>query len=200
MAEIRRAGCARCLTCVRSCPHQAIRLDDRPEVMPAACQGCGICAASCPAATITFRDERGTDLATAIADALRRCEPQPGRPLIVALCCSRSAGMAARSAAARGASAVARLRIVEVPCGGSVASDHLLALMERGVDGVLVLTCHAGNCQAGPGPEHARVRTASTAAILGSLNQGGRLQHAALAANMGESFNDIVSDFAAQLG
>jgi heterodisulfide reductase subunit A-like polyferredoxin len=54
--------CVGCLTCVRSCPYTAPRIDagmagvgDIPgaaRIEAALCQGCGICAASCPAGAI----------------------------------------------------------------------------------------------------------------------------------------------------
>ncbi|MEW5803773.1 MAG: 4Fe-4S binding protein [bacterium] len=51
--------CALCLTCFRSCPHQAIEIGEvelgqkwGAKVIPEACQGCGICAGECPAKAI----------------------------------------------------------------------------------------------------------------------------------------------------
>jgi heterodisulfide reductase subunit A-like polyferredoxin len=53
--------CARCLTCVRLCPHQAISIQPDPAGVrlvavpdPGACRGCGVCAAACPALAITI--------------------------------------------------------------------------------------------------------------------------------------------------
>ncbi|MCK4579722.1 MAG: 4Fe-4S dicluster domain-containing protein, partial [Dehalococcoidia bacterium] len=52
--------CRTCLTCIRVCPHGAIRLvrvDTQREVAQIsdlACEGCGICAAICPAKAIDF--------------------------------------------------------------------------------------------------------------------------------------------------
>jgi heterodisulfide reductase subunit A len=52
--------CRTCLTCIRVCPHGAIRLvrlDSEREVAQIsdlACEGCGICAAICPAKAIEF--------------------------------------------------------------------------------------------------------------------------------------------------
>jgi len=52
--------CRVCLTCIRVCPHGAIRLvrvDTEREVAQIsdlACEGCGICAAICPAKAIDF--------------------------------------------------------------------------------------------------------------------------------------------------
>ncbi len=51
--------CALCLTCLRFCPHDAIRIDYEKKtahILDLACQGCGICAAVCPAKAIKFKD------------------------------------------------------------------------------------------------------------------------------------------------
>lgn len=66
-ATVDETKCARCLTCVRVCPHRAIRVpafgeSERraAEVDAAACRGCGTCASACPGRAITitaFSDE-----------------------------------------------------------------------------------------------------------------------------------------------
>jgi len=60
-AEVDAPRCARCLTCVRLCPHRAMaiawyREADRAaaKVDKAACRGCGVCVAACPALAITL--------------------------------------------------------------------------------------------------------------------------------------------------
>jgi heterodisulfide reductase subunit A-like polyferredoxin len=53
--------CRVCLTCVRACPHDAIRIveaepcREAARIFDLACQGCGICAAICPAKAITYK-------------------------------------------------------------------------------------------------------------------------------------------------
>lgn len=50
--------CALCLTCLRSCPACAIRVDYEnrsAEVVDVACQGCGICSSVCPAMAIQLK-------------------------------------------------------------------------------------------------------------------------------------------------
>lgn len=53
--------CRFCLTCIRACPHDAIREvqvnhEKRvARIVDLACQGCGICAAVCPAKAIRFK-------------------------------------------------------------------------------------------------------------------------------------------------
>ena len=52
--------CRACLTCIRVCPHDAIRLvrvDTEKwtaKIYDLACDGCGVCAAICPANAIKF--------------------------------------------------------------------------------------------------------------------------------------------------
>ncbi|MFN3534398.1 MAG: FAD-dependent oxidoreductase, partial [Desulfatiglandales bacterium] len=54
--------CARCLTCVRSCPYGVPYIKDgHAHIDKALCHGCGVCAAECPAKIITlkhFTDEQ----------------------------------------------------------------------------------------------------------------------------------------------
>jgi heterodisulfide reductase subunit A len=60
-AEVDPVKCARCLTCVRACPHLAIAIppfegaQKRAAVVDvAACRGCGVCATMCPAKAISY--------------------------------------------------------------------------------------------------------------------------------------------------
>ena len=49
--------CILCLTCVRSCPFKAMRIDEREkkaDCIPESCQKCGICAGECPARAIAL--------------------------------------------------------------------------------------------------------------------------------------------------
>jgi coenzyme F420-reducing hydrogenase delta subunit len=40
----------------------------------------------------------------------------------------------------------ANIRVLRVPCSGRVNPQHVLAALNRGVDGVLVCGCHPGDC------------------------------------------------------
>ena len=54
-AKIDSDKCILCLTCIRTCPHRAIVVDQEEEtakVIPLACQSCGICVSECPVVAI----------------------------------------------------------------------------------------------------------------------------------------------------
>ena len=61
--KVDASRCVLCLTCIRTCPHQAIvvsHYEDKDKhaarIIDAACQTCGICVSECPAHTIEIID------------------------------------------------------------------------------------------------------------------------------------------------
>jgi coenzyme F420-reducing hydrogenase delta subunit/Pyruvate/2-oxoacid:ferredoxin oxidoreductase delta subunit len=191
--EIDTGKCARCLTCYRLCPHAAIEMTPRMTIMPQACQSCGLCAAGCPNRAIQVRDEH-------LDATLQRLMVAESGPRLVAFCCQRSAVEARAMAISAGHSLPAGLVVVEGICGGSFSVRHLLSAIEAGADGILVLTCHPGNCHSEHGPRNAqqRVATAAQALALADINEE-RLQFSTLAANMGAEFAAKVQQFAQKI-
>jgi heterodisulfide reductase subunit A-like polyferredoxin len=70
--------CVACLTCVRSCPYNVPRINEKgvAYIEPAGCQGCGICASACPRKAITLQNYSDRQV-IAKMDALK--EPVAGR-------------------------------------------------------------------------------------------------------------------------
>ena len=192
-AEIHSGSCVRCLTCYRCCPHRAIDFDIRPSVMPDACEGCGICFAECPrgAISLNFPDKRN------VADEIRQdADIAKSYPHITAFCCGRSAGRAKELAACMGYSLPANLKIVEVPCSGYISMEYILSAFQNKADGILVLTCHAGNCHSEDGNIFARRRVEQLKESFSHMNfEKERLEIKTLASNMGYEFAQIVYDF-----
>jgi heterodisulfide reductase subunit A-like polyferredoxin len=66
--------CAACLTCVRACPYEVPRINEKgvAYIEPAGCQGCGICASLCPRKAITlqnYSDEQVTAKTRVLVEA-----------------------------------------------------------------------------------------------------------------------------------
>jgi coenzyme F420-reducing hydrogenase delta subunit/Pyruvate/2-oxoacid:ferredoxin oxidoreductase delta subunit len=191
--QIDNGKCARCLTCYRLCPHAAIDMSPRMTVMPQACQSCGLCAAGCPNRAIQVHDNP-------LDEILRRLMAADAGLRLVAFCCQQSAIQARDMAISVGHRLPPGLVVVEGICGGTFSVHHLLSALEAGADGVLVLTCHPGNCHSEQGPRNARQRVGAAiqALALADISHE-RLQFSTLAANMGVEFAFKVQEFAQKI-
>jgi len=196
-AEINFSGqCVRCLTCFRVCPYGAISLNVRVAVDPQACQGCGLCAAECPRFAIRINAPAGGAISDKIQVIKNETRGKDFAPAITAFCCSRSAAGAGELAACMGSSLPPGLKIVEVPCAGSLSRDHIFSAFKNGSDGVLVLTCHVGNCHSEYGNTFAHRRVNQISALLPQLGfEPERLAYRTLASTMGMEFSEMVNAF-----
>ena len=196
-AEIKVTGhCVRCLTCLRVCPYGAISLNPRVTVDPLACQGCGICAAECPRFAITIQASAGGTIPDRIPGIQKVAHSGNFNPSITAFCCSRSAAGAGDLAACMGYSLPPGLKVVEVPCAGSLSRDHIFSAFQKGADGVLVLTCHKGNCHSEHGNTYAHRRVDQISDLLPQLGfEPERLAYRTLASTMGMEFSEMVNAF-----
>ena len=197
-AEVDTGQCIACLTCLRLCPYKAVLKGHRMKVMTDACEGCGICAAECPRGAISM-DKLGVDVDHQIS-LLAAEKKRSDAPTIVLFCCSRSAHRAGALATCLAYQLPDGLIAVVVPCAGGIAVQHILAAYRGGADGVLVLTCHAGNCHSEKGNHYARQRVEL---LSGRLQQLGispdRLEIHSLASNMAREFVDITGQFEKKL-
>ncbi len=196
-AEIDTGRCIRCLTCFRLCPYGSIQRGKRIEVIAAACAGCGICFAECPRKAIRLGHAESE-----IDDRLRQNLPdeEETEPNIVVFCCSRSAGQAHEAAVDTGQKTPVNMKVVTVPCAGAVSSVHIWEAFRQGAAGILVLSCHDGNCHSETGNRHARRRVAHAADRLAVIGRGKeRVAMRTLAANMETEWGQITRDFARKL-
>jgi len=194
-AEISPGKCVRCLTCYRSCPHRAIRVNARLAVATEACEGCGICTAECPKGAITI--EGLTSAVVLDVPEKKTADTVTEEDLtIIAFCCQRSAARAWDVATGMSQEMPRGLRIIEVPCGGGVSLDHILTAFKSGADGVLVLTCHEDNCFSERGNIYAKRRVHNISEMLAQIGfKKERLMIATLASNMGREFAETANKF-----
>ena len=196
-AVIDKGKCVRCLTCYRLCPYHAISLDVYPEVMPAACERCGICAAECPQHAIDIRDLGRQEMIDRFGDSVKALSDDRFSPYILVFGCSRSGNQAARLAALMGSDLPEHLKIIEVPCAGSLSLGHILSGYQHGADGIMVLTCHEGNCHSRQGNTHAHNRIDHLKTELEQIGYDSqRLEIHTIASNMGAEFAALIQDFA----
>jgi heterodisulfide reductase subunit A len=188
--------CATCLTCVRVCPHNAIRLAlwnaecgmrnaelkevslhseiripkseirTVAQIYDLACDGCGICAAICPAKAIEFSGFSDGQILAEI-EAM-------GKDRIVAFCCAESAYRAADKAGKLGIYYPDDVRVISVPCVGRVDVLHILKAFEQGATEVLVMGCQEGACQHLEGNIRAKERVKYAQSLLKEIGMDGK--------------------------
>ena len=181
--------CCYCLTCYRSCPHGAIRLEDKPVISSFDCQACGICASECPQEAITIVDVKWEEIKTSITGALKKTKnDQP--PRIIAYCCQNSAYEAGMAANMFDRPLPPGLETKKVPCAGSINLDLILSALQSGADGVLVLGCHPEACKSVKGNTFAYWRTERLRTILEEVGfSRDRIRFETLAENMDFEFS-----------
>ncbi|MCX6992526.1 MAG: hydrogenase iron-sulfur subunit [Kiritimatiellaeota bacterium] len=151
--------CVLCLTCLRTCPHGAIRVDAANKtaaVSAPACRRCGLCTTMCPAVAIQmprFTDEQmRADIGV--------------EPDMTVFACEHSAWPAATLAGVNRAEYSSAVRLIRVPCLGKVDARQVLQALERGAKNVTLLGCHRENCRYLVGADHGAKRVARLRAML----------------------------------
>ncbi len=189
-------ACARCLTCLRVCPHQAIPLPQetaisRIEASPALCRECGICASMCPSLAIRLNrwpEETITGFVTATQAA------DIDQTLFV-FGCEKSAGLMSQFI-----DIPEKIRFFGVPCAGSVSDYVIWSTLAAGAKGVLVVGCHNCNCASHRGTDLAasRVERVLSSGLLGG--EPARVRYLTVAANEPAKFERLLRDFLSVLG
>ena len=72
-AVIQPQRCRQCLSCVKTCPFEAVLVGraGAPEVRGELCRGCGVCAAECPAGAISMSRFTDAELTAQVRAALK---------------------------------------------------------------------------------------------------------------------------------
>jgi F420-non-reducing hydrogenase iron-sulfur subunit len=110
-------------------------------------------------------------------------------PVIVGFCCHYCAYAAADLAGVMRLRYPTNIRIIKLPCSGTIDISHILKAFEEGADGVFVAGCLKGTCHFIDGNIHAEKRVAQAKAILGEIGLGAeRLEMFFVSASEGPQF------------
>jgi coenzyme F420-reducing hydrogenase delta subunit len=92
------------------------------------------------------------------------------------------------------------LRVIRVMCSGRVDPPLVVRAFSRGVDGVMILGCHPGDCHYATGNYYARNRAQVLAQLFKSVGlDAGRFMLDWVSAGEGERFASLVSSFTEQV-
>ncbi|WP_347491047.1 hydrogenase iron-sulfur subunit [Desulfoscipio sp. XC116] len=116
-------------------------------------------------------------------------------PKIVAFCCRFCAYTAADLAGSMRLQYSPNIRVVEIPCSGTIEHGVLLKTFEKGADGVYVAGCNLGDCHFLKGNIRAKKRVAAVKKILDETGLGGeRLEFFHVPASEGTKFAKVANE------
>lgn len=121
-------------------------------------------------------------------------------PKIVAFCCNYCAFAAADLAGAMRLQYPPNVRIIRLPCTGTVDPLHLLKAFEDGADGVFVAGCLEGECHYLQGNLRAKKRVAYVKRLLAEVGiEPQRLEMFNLSSAMGGRFAQIAEEMTSRI-
>lgn len=121
-------------------------------------------------------------------------------PSILMLCCERVAAADARMTRTSRTHMVTDPRILLLSCSGDVDPTLCVQLLREGMDGLLVLGCHPGDCCNSRGNQFAEMKMNWTRLILKKTELGSeRILIDWVSAYEGQLFSDLVSHFVDEL-
>jgi len=121
-------------------------------------------------------------------------------PEITVLTCAYCGNVPVEMAGLQRIAYPAAVKVLPVPCTGTIGTLHLLRALERGADGVLLVACPEGNCHHLNGSLRAARRLAQARALLQEAGLAPeRLALENLGVGHGQAFADAVSAMAERI-
>jgi F420-non-reducing hydrogenase iron-sulfur subunit len=121
-------------------------------------------------------------------------------PKILAFCCNWCSYAGADLAGVSRFQYPANIRIIRVMCSGRVEPEFVVKALSLGVDGVLVLGCHIGDCHYIYGNHRTKKRMAILEKILGYLGiDPARVRLEWVSASEGARFAEVVTEFTEEM-
>jgi len=196
-AYIDPSKCVKCGICAKTCPYNAIALEnDVYKVIPALCKSCGTCSAECAKEAITMRHFTDEQIFAQIEEALRY-KPEEK---ILAFACNWCSYGAADTAGISRFEYPSNIRIIRVMCSGRVASKFVVRAFEKGAGMVLVAGCEFPTCHYAIGNYKCEKRMDILRKRLTNMGiNPSRLRTVWLSAAHGKKFAEIVREMVEEL-
>jgi len=122
------------------------------------------------------------------------------QPEITVLTCMYCGNVPVEMAGLQQIPYLAAVKVLPVPCTGTVDTLHLLKALEQGADGVLLVACPEGNCHHLNGNLRARQRLAHARGLLSQAGlEPDRLRLVLLGVGQGRAFGEAVSEMTARV-
>jgi len=126
----------------------------------------------------------------------KAADAAPWEPRIVAFCCNWCSYAGADLAGVSRVQMPSAFRIVRIMCSGRIDPELCVRLLREGLDGVLVLGCHPGDCHYIEGNYFAEIKMLWARYLLDKTSFGsGRLLLDWVSASEDQLFASIVTNF-----
>ncbi len=118
------------------------------------------------------------------------------RPTILAFCCNWCSYAGADLAGVSRLQMPPNVHVIRVMCSASVKPEYVLKALSQGIDGVLVLGCHIGDCHYMTGNHRTAKRMPMVQKVLKETGiEEQRLKLDWVSAAEGEKFQKVIADF-----
>jgi F420-non-reducing hydrogenase iron-sulfur subunit len=118
------------------------------------------------------------------------------KPKILAFCCNWCSYAGADLAGVSRLQMPPNLRVIRVMCSGRVSVEWVIKAFSSGMDGVMVLGCHIGDCHYIDGNHRTKKRFVLLGKLLGAMGiNPDRLYLDWVSASEGVKFQDVVTKF-----
>lgn len=122
------------------------------------------------------------------------------KPTIIAFCCNWCSYAGADLAGVSRLQMPPNVHVVRVMCSASVKPEYIFKALVQGIDGVLVLGCHMGECHYLTGNHRTAKRVPLAQKVLDEVGiDSGRVKLDWVSAAEGEKFQQVITDFVDQV-
>ncbi len=199
--------CIGCRVCETVCAYRAIEVQETSEgkkaqVMLAACKGCGACSAACPQLANTLGHFTDIQLLAQIRafGETPRFSTNGFEPKILGFLCNWCAYAGADLAGVSRIPYQPNFHTVRVMCTGRIDPAFIIEAFLQGIDGVMVLGCHSGDCHYTVGNLYARDRMAYLQRVMEQVGlDSRRFKLDWVSASEGARFAEVVNAFTDQV-
>jgi coenzyme F420-reducing hydrogenase delta subunit len=121
-------------------------------------------------------------------------------PIIIALCCNWCSYAGADLAGVSRLQMPPNVHVIRVMCSASVKPEYVLKALSQGIDGVLVLGCHIGDCHYMTGNHRTAKRMPLVQKVLKETGlDERRMKLDWVSAAEGEKFQKVITDFVQEI-
>ncbi len=144
-AEVISTQCSLCLNCLRVCPYHAPVIQSQLQIPSENCLACGLCASVCPSKAITLKNLPENEVLALLQPLPQARQAQD--PALAIFICRHALAEANLPLDFKSRSGFKNACLIKLPCIGALKVFWLLAAIENGFAGVVVISCAKSTCQ-----------------------------------------------------